>query len=35
MCSEVALGIKNVRTTDGKQPTISSDANYLTFFNSN
>ncbi len=31
MFSEVVLGIKNVITTDGKRPTISSDANYLTF----
>ncbi len=30
--SEVVLGIKDLRTTDGKQSTISSDANYLIFF---
>ncbi len=30
MYSEVVLGIKSVRTTDGKRPTTSSDANYLT-----
>ncbi len=32
MFSEVVLSIKNLRATDGKRPTISSDANYLTFF---
>ncbi len=32
MYSEVVLDIKSVRTTDGKRPTTSSDANYLTCF---
>ncbi len=32
MFSEVVLAIKHLRSTDGKRPTISSDANYLTFY---
>ncbi len=35
MFSEVVLGIKSLRTTDDKRPTISSDAiscNILVFF---